>query len=236
MKSTLYILICLSLALHGCGGGCEKADGPRVAKNVAISQADKISLNFVADMSIRIDSANPPQLKVIAQEQVQDLVLVNSLESEMLLNLKGCVEENDPVLLQCDLNQIKSIDLNSAGKIESEILVQGDEFRFENNGLGDIDFVLDANRIIAQIKSSGDIIFEGYSKRLDFLSTSSGDLRAYDLQCDTVNVHLFGSSVCDVYTDGVLNIYFYDDGRVNYRGNPKEINITGEGQVTNENL
>lgn len=236
MKYIPIYLLFLIVTVSGCGERCEKAEGPRSSKEFAIGPAEKVTLNFVADLSIKVDSNRNSILKSIAQSQVQGLIDPNNLDSELLLDLDGCIEENDPILMECELPRLKSVELNSAGKIESSVLLVEDVIQFENNGLGEIDFAINANHVIASVKSSGDIRLSGYCKTLDFLSTSSGDLRAYDMISDTLNIHLFGSTVCDVYTDGILNIYFYDDGIVNFRGQPKQINIEGSGQVSDKNL
>lgn len=231
----IYFALLLSTTI-GCGERCEKADGPGDSEDIAIFSADKITLDFVADLSIKVDSNRSPALKSTAQDQVQGLIKANNIESELLLTLEGCIEENDPILLECELPSLKNIELNSAGKISSSTLLAEDIIQFENNGLGEIDFVINAKRVIASVKSSGDIRLSGYCEKMEFLSTSSGDLRGFDLISDTITIHLFGSTVCDIYTDGVLNIYFYEDGIVNYRGQPQEINISGNGQVSDKNL
>ena len=71
---------------------------------------------------------------------------------------------------------------------------------------------------------------------MDFLSTSSGDLRAYNLVVDTLVLNIFGSTVCDVYATQYLEVNFFSSGRVNYRGNPKEVKVNGEGQVTQTSI
>ena len=236
MKRLSIFLTILTFVTASCGERCEKAEGPRDSKNIPISHSDKVTLNFVADLTIKVDSNRNPTLKSIAQNQIQGLIKADNIDAELLLTLNGCIEENDPILLECELPSLKNIELNSAGKIASAALLKEDLLQFDNNGIGDIDFVVNANHIISSVKSSGDIRLSGYCQKLDFLSTSSGDLRAFDLISDTLNIHLFGSTVCDIYTNGVLNVYFYDDGIVNYRGQPSQINITGTGQVTDKNL
>ncbi len=231
----IYFALLLSTTVS-CGEQCEKADGPRDSEDIVIFSADKVTLDFTADLSIQVDSNRSPALKSIAQDQAQGLIKANNIESELLLTLDGCIEENDPILLECELPSLKSIELNSAGKISSSTLLAEEIIQFENNGLGEIDFVIKAKQVIASVKSSGDIRLSGYCEKMEFLSTSSGDLLGFDLISDTITIHLFGSTVCDIYTDGVLNIYFYEDGIVNYRGQPQEINITGNGKVSDKNL
>jgi len=236
MKRIWINILWIIFIASSCGERCEKAEGPRSKRQIPISDATSLVLDFVADITIRVDSSRTPLLNLIAQDAVLDMILAENQDNELTLTLDGCIKENDPILFECELPQLNNIELNSAGKIQSGLILLGDELRFTNNGLGEIDFVVNAKRIIGEVKSSGDLRLAGSTEQLDFLTTSSGDLRAFDLVADTLNLHMFGSTVCDVYSDGVINIYFYENGTVNYRGNPKQINITGDGQVTDKNF
>lgn len=214
---------------------CETMDGPREKRDISINPASKIELNFVADLGVKVDTAQETQLEVIAQTGVFEQLNFSRIGEEMLYDMDGCIRENDPILMSVIMPQLEQITINSAGKIFSESIVVNDYLRFTNQGLGDIDFVINTDSIIGEVKSSGDIILSGSARTFSFLSTASGDLRAYNLVCESTTLNLFGTSVCEVFTNGPLIVNFFSPGVVNYRGTPSQIVITGEGQVNNAN-
>ncbi|HAW18644.1 MAG TPA: hypothetical protein DCX14_00535 [Flavobacteriales bacterium] len=210
-------------------------EGPREKRDISIDPASKIELNLVADLGVKVDTSQETQLEVIAQSGVFEKLNFSRIGEEMLYELDGCIRENEPILMSAIMPQLEQVTINSAGKVFSEAIVVNDYLRFTNKGLGDIDFVIKSDSIIGEVKSSGDLILSGSCRAFSFLSTSSGDLRAYNLVCDSLTLNLFGTSVCEVFTNGPLIINFFSPGVVNYRGVPSSIQITGDGQVNNTN-
>ncbi|MEZ4722483.1 MAG: DUF2807 domain-containing protein [Flavobacteriales bacterium] len=190
-----------------------------------------ITLDLVASMQINTDPTKPKQLEVITQEGIHDMVTTNYEPDELTIALDGCIKENEEILLDANLDSLYHFKITSAGAMSSYRKLTGHNFRLTNEGLGDLDFALQADDIIAEIKSAGDIILAGAARRLDFLTSGSGDLRAFNFVADTVDLRIIGTSICEVYTDGVLNVHFYKNGTVSYRGNPKQINVIGTGEL-----
>lgn len=233
----LVISILVGILSTACNGSkCEKAEGPRTSRFILTGEYSEFILDMVADVKIELDSNRQTQMEVIAQSQMHNLIRSENKGGELTVLLKGCIKENEIPLINVWSKDFERIRLESAGKIESLSIVTRPKLRLSNYGLGNMDLIVDNNSLIAEIKSSGDITLGGSCKRFDFLTTSSGDLHAYNLVSDTTNLNVFGSSVCEVYCDGILNIHFFETGTVNYRGNPIEINIIGPGEVKNSNL
>lgn len=235
MRQAAGILIVFFL-LNGCNRDkCKTIEGPRETRLLLIQPADEIGLNMVASLRLRLDTV-APAMEVIAQKEVHEQLDINTAGNELVVDLKSCIKEHEEIIMNTSLPEVRSLNITSAGEIASSSLIAGDTLHLLNTGLGDIDLVLHMNRINANIRSSGDVLLSGQTERLDLLSTASGDLKAFNLIADTVNLDLRGSSVVEVYTDGVLNIEFHSKATVNYRGTPVTINIQGDGTVTDANL
>lgn len=215
---------------------CETAEGPREKRDTALSFVNDVTLSMVADLSLKIDTALEPNLEMIAQPAVHDKLVVANFNKAMDIAMDGCVKEHDEILLNAVVPDLKYVEITSAGTIRSERLIEKDTLEMINRGLGDLDFVVDSKWLLTEIRSSGDLILAGETERIDFLTTSSGDLRAFNLVADTVSLNVFGSSVLEVYTDGVLQVHFFRSGQVQYRGEPAEIITTGQGTVIDANL
>lgn len=218
------------------GNRCETADGPRERSDTLIGNVDEVTLSMVANLSLKVDTGLAPSMEIVAQPAVQSKVIAQSFENQLTIELDGCVKEHDQILLNAVIPDLSYVEITSAGLIESARLIEKDTMEMINSGLGDLDFVIDTQWLLAEIRSSGDIKLAGQLGRLDFLSTSSGDLRAFNLVTDTVSLNILGTSVVEVYANDVLNVHFFRSGTVSYRGNPAQINIEGEGTVTNANL
>lgn len=236
MTRVFHITLIL-LLLNACDGKkCETVKGPRITQTRVISPVQAIELNMVANLFLKLDSTVEPAMEVIAQREVHSQLEIENGQDELNIDLRGCIKEHDEVILNTFLAHVRSLKNNSAGEISSASIIREDTMELTNGGLGEIDVVLSSKLVEAEIRSSGDILLSGQVARLDFSSIASGDLRAFNTIADTVNIKLGGSSVVEVYTDGVLNIEFIYPGTVSYRGTPSVINITGKGNVTDANL
>lgn len=237
MKAIYIFFILIGALTSSCSNSkCEKAEGPRTARIIQTGDYSEFVLDMVADVIIELDSNRAAFIEIVAQDQMHGMIRSENNAGELTVLLKGCVKENEIPLINAWSKDFDRIRLESAGRIESRSIVEREELRLSNYGLGDIDFVVNNKRLIAEIKSSGDLTLGGSCDQFDFLTTSSGDLHAFNLVTDTINLNVFGSSVCEVYTNGVLNIHFFEIGTVNYRGTPSQINIIGPGDVKNVNL
>ncbi|GAB5538403.1 MAG: hypothetical protein Salg2KO_05060 [Salibacteraceae bacterium] len=154
----------------------------------------------------------------------------------LTISIDGCTEKNEEILFEALLNKVDKFTISSAGLIQSESILKQPKLWFKNQGLGELDFAVDSDHLISEIRSSGDIILAGESRKMDFLTTSSGDLRAFNLICDTLVLNIYGSSVCDIYVNQHLEVNFFSNGRVNYRGNPESIVVNGEGQILESSI
>jgi hypothetical protein len=236
MRNSIFILAFILIGFTGCNNRCKSVDGPRFSEIVLIGNSNTLTLDMVADLQVKVDSSRAPQIEIIAQEGVHEKIQAINMKGDLSISMSSCVKENSEILMEASLSGLDQVVNVSAGKVSSGTLLESESFRLTNEGLGDLDFVLKSKNIIAEIKSSGDIILAGSTKKLEFLTLSSGDLRAFNLVADTILLNVIGSSVCDIYTDGILQINFYQNGFVNYRGTPKEIIVTGEGNVKDVNI
>lgn len=229
-------IIVMFFLLQGCNRDkCTTIEGPREARTLMLQPVGEIELNMVASLRLRLDTV-APAMEVIAQKEVHEQLDINTAGNELLVNLKSCIKEHEEIIMNTSLREVHSLKITSAGEITSSSLIAGDTLHLLNTGLGDLDLVLHMDRIDAGIRSSGDVLLSGQTQRLDLLSTASGDLKAFDLVADTVNLVLRGTSVVEVYTDGVLNIEFHNPSTVSYRGTPAAIHVIGDGTVTDANL
>lgn len=236
MRKTFFMLLIVASSLNTGCNSCVEGNGPRVSRFTPTDSVGEVILDMVSDVLVKVDSARDNIIEVIAQEEIQPVVMANNDQGLLTLSLDECLENNQPILFELTLNEANRFVINSAGLIENERILKQPKVWFTNRGLGDIDFAVDSDEIISEIRSSGNMILSGECNRMDFLSTSSGDLRAYNLVADTLVLNIFGSTVCDVYATQYLEVNFFSSGRVNYRGNPKEVKVNGEGQVTQTSI
>lgn len=236
MKYLLVILVLVS-TLSCSRQRCVDPDGERVIKTRKLDPAAEINLNMVASLTIEVDSDKTPQLEKIAQEALQKVISVDETSRSLDFFLDGCTKEHLAIELNAILPYVESINNYSAGSISSKTIFSTDSISFFSDGLGDIDFSIDANYVNGHLRNSGNLILNGYTTSAEFTVIKSGDVHAYNLQAEDVVVNTTGISVIEVYASRKLRVNFIKPGgQVKYRGNPEAILITGIGDLIDDNL
>lgn len=236
MKYLLVTLVLLS-TLSCSRQRCVDPTGERVIKTRKLDPAGEINLNLVASLHIEVDSDKTPQLEKIAQDALQKVISVDETSRSLDFFLDGCTKEHLEIELNATVPYVESINNYSAGSISSKTIFSTDSISFLSDGLGDIDFSVDAKYISGNLRNSGNLILNGYTISADFTVVKSGDLHAYNLQAEDVVVNTTGISVIEVYASRKLRVNFIKPGgQVKYRGYPEAILVTGVGKLIDDNL
>jgi Putative auto-transporter adhesin, head GIN domain len=91
-------------------------------------------------------------------------------------------------------------------------------FKFDNLGI--------------TISGSTDMVLAGSAKNVNMKITGSGDLKAYDLPCDTARSTISGSGTGKVNVQKLLDVNISGSGDLIYKGNPSvSTHISGSGRV-----
>lgn len=236
MKYGLIILVLLGM-LSCSRQRCVDPSGERVIKTRQLDPASEINLNMVAALTIEVDSDKTPQLEKIAQEELQKEIVSDETNGSLDFFLDRCTKEHLPIELNAIVPYVKSINNFSAGSISSKTIFKTDSISFYSDGLGDIDFSVDAEYIQGHLRNSGNLILNGYTVAADYRVIKSGDVHAYNLQAEDVVVNTTGLAVIEVYASRKLRVNFIKPGgQVKYRGYPEAILVTGEGTLIDDNL
>jgi hypothetical protein len=120
---------------------------------------------------------------------------------------------------------------NSAGEIT--VTVPKIEL-LEMTGSGDIgtvgSFRFDDLRLL--ISGSGNFSLAGSAKKVNTQISGSGDIRAFDMPCDTATIKITGSGDVETNVSKVLDVTITGSGDITYKGSPAvSSSVTGSGKV-----
>ncbi len=232
------MLVFLCVLLVSCREeGCEKGEGASHKRVFTFGHLSAINLNMVSDMVVTEDSFRTGvTVEAVAQNEMHKILLFDSANRELTVRLTDCIREHNPVLIDARFSELpKEMVVNSAGSIESGELLEIDSLTLKNQGLGDIDLLVKSKNVDVRVEESGNVLLGGEADRLSVWCVSSGDIRAYNLVADTVEVEYIGTNFIEVHAKDVLIVDFRIPGTVHYRGNPTII-VEGNGDLIDRNL
>jgi hypothetical protein len=111
--------------------------------------------------------------------------------------------------------------------------LSGDEIEFGIYGSGDIDCIVNSNRVTASIHGSGDINLKGNTMDFEANINGSGDINGQRFKVNSADVSINGSGNCKLTVVDALKARIFGSGNLYYEGTPRSIDqqITGSGEV-----
>jgi hypothetical protein len=131
--------------------------------------------------------------------------------------------ESKIVWVSCPV--INLIDISSAGDVIGENMIITDKMDIDMSSAGDLRLELEAEEITIDISSAGNASLKGSTNSLHADLSSAGDLDAYDLLTESADVSVSSAGHANVFVTGEAKFRSSSAGDINYRGDPKIIEM-----------
>ena len=129
---------------------------------------------------------------------------------------------------------INSVALSGSGDIVSKTTIKTENFKTAMSGSGDITLDIESNSVGTSMSGSGSITLSGTTSDFNVTISGSSDIKAYELEADTVIATVSGSADIQVTAKKMLKARVSGSGDISYRGNPEKIDTktSGSGDIT----
>jgi Putative auto-transporter adhesin, head GIN domain len=88
------------------------------------------------------------------------------------------------------------------------------------------------NDLSLLISGSGDFSLAGSAKKVNAKISGSGDIRAFDMPCDTATIRITGSGNVETAVNKNLDATITGSGNITYKGSPAvSTSVTGSGRI-----
>ena len=221
MRTThLYILIILLFTAclddDDLNNGCIDANGPVLTEERTLSTFKSIELEGIGN--ILVTQGAPQSVQIVTNQNILSLIETRVVNEELQIDLEPCV--NGP-LDQLDflitIPDIEKLELNGVGNI-----------------IGQNDF--DVDELELELVGVGEVMVSGTADILEVNSSGVGNVMAFDLIAETVEVFLSGAGNVEVTAQVDLDVTISGSGNVSYKGDPSiDANISGSGNLIDAN-
>jgi len=239
-KILLFATILLIVTTSGClkTPFCETGFGELENETIELEQFSKISLQISGD--VYLTQSDTQSVVILAQRNILDRIKTNVLNDELSIEFNECISFHDGIQIFISMKDIESLEIAGSGSITSEnpISVKNLELTIDGSGEIDLDNILVEENLESHIFGSGDISLKGTetAKQHDIEIVASGNVNAYSLPTENVNITIDGSGNAYVNALSTLDVEIYGSGSVYYRGTPQiNVEIFGSGSLFNSN-
>ena len=188
-------------------------------------------LELTADHKGNLILAKASREVVTIEGTARSISTVSTEQEDNNLTLKTSAPSNYYVVPKIFVvaPRLKYLKVLGMGNILGLAQLKVPEFTLEHNGAGDIKLWLDVDFLILNIEGSGNVIPAGRAKKCIITHNGAGELRAFDLKLEHLELNTWSSGKIEVGTEKRLRINSFGSGDIFYRGYPEEISIKCEG-------
>lgn len=213
---------------------CRRADGPNVSVELPVDGFDGIDLTIAANVFLRQGST----FEVLAEGPEE---AVTDLEDRVFdgiwrIDTRRCYRNSEEINIFITLPELREIRNSGSGDLLTEEFFLVDDLDLHGSGSGDMNLLVEADRVDARINGSGDIRIEGLANQLELSVRGSGDWRGFGFESLEADVVMSGSGDAEVRVVDFLLVRISGSGDVLFKGNPDlEVNDNGSGDVRDAN-
>lgn len=209
-KSYSFILVLILMAGLLCSCHINKAsgDGNVVSKEIPIKDYDEIQIEGENVDFKYIQSDDVPYLKVETDQNIMDLLDINTDSKVLVVRPKN---------RHTGINPTRFIVITNSTALK--------EFKMAGGGNCDLD---------CEIAGSGTVSLSGKTEKMNIKSAGSSKIKAFGLETEELTCKAAGSTHIEITANKAISTKIAGSGTIRYKGNPniKEKSIIGSGSIT----
>jgi len=211
--------------------GVVRGSGDLKTEERDVSGFDEVHFSGMGNLII--EQGEEESLTIEADDNIIDLIETDVRGDELKIEFRRGfnIVPTTKIKYLLTVKDLNRIDLTGVGDIDCDGFRAGD-LEFHISGSGNIDFVIDADRLETHVSGLGDIDLEG---KVDFHKvqiSGSGKYDARDLESRECEVKVSGLGSATVNVSGELDIDISGAGNVYYIGEPDiSQHISGLGRI-----
>ena len=227
MRKNLFLAM-LVLSAFGLSVQAQKNDKDRIegsgniiTKEITVQPFDELSIRGV--FSVVISQGGKEQLKIEADDNLQELFEVKNEGSKLIISMKKDVnfhnkDSKNKMKVYITFRNLKMMDLKTVGNVASEGNLSFDNLKVENKSVGSVDLNLTAKTLDIENESVGNFILTGKADKAIIKHNGVGSFKASNLVVQTMDIEASGVGSAEVNAEKELKVKDSFLGKVSNKG------------------
>lgn len=238
-RSYSFILVFTLMAglLCSCHINKVSGDGNVVSKEIPIKDYDEIQIEGENIDFKYMQSDDAPYLKVETDQNIMDLLDINTDSKELVVRPKNRHTGINPTrfIVITNSTALKEFKMAGGGNCDLGKGLNGKklEIRFAGGGTIKADSIA-ITRLDCEIAGSGTVSLSGKTEKMNIKSAGSSKIKAFGLETEELTCKAAGSTHIEITANKAISTKIAGSGTIRYKGNPniKEKSIIGSGSIT----
>jgi hypothetical protein len=193
-------------------------NGNIVTREISVQAFDALSATGVFEL--KLSQGNKEQLKIEADENLQELFEINSEGSNLKINMHKNVNfsSKKKIKVYVTFRNLKSMDLNMVGNVSTGDKLNFTNLKLDNSSVGSVDLDITAQDLDIHNKSVGTMTLSGKAQNAVIRHSGVGSFKATNLVVQTMDIEASGVGSADVNAEKQLKVRDSFLGRVRNSG------------------
>jgi putative autotransporter adhesin-like protein len=194
-------------------------NGNIVTREISVQPFDALSATGVFEL--KLSQGNKEQLKIEADENLQELFEINSEGSNLKINMKKNVNfsSKKKIKVYITFRNLKSLDLNMVGNVSTDDKLSFTNLKLDNSSVGSVNLDITAQDLDIHNKSVGNMTLSGKAQNAVIRHSGVGSFKASNLIVQTMDIEASGVGSADVNAEKQLKVKDSFLGKVRNKGN-----------------
>lgn len=202
---------------------------------ISVTDFEEVNLKVPANV-VWSDDDNPAAEMECNQETKDQLEFIQegkSLTIKWKSNLFTWKDKSRRLVIKLQSSSLRKVIINGSGGFAMKNTNDSESFEYSINGSGELIAMISAKDCKGTINGSGNLNIGGKVEVFTPSINGSGDVLAFGLKAQSVEVAITGSGDAEVFVTDNLKVRITGSGDVKYKGEPKKIDqkVTGSGSI-----
>lgn len=225
-----YILAVLTSSCVGFNEKSVKLSGVTKVSTKEVSAFDKVDVSGAIDVIVNI--GNKSEVVIEADSAIMPYVVTEVKDRELRIYNKGIIGsfnfKNNKILVTITTPSI--LELESSGACDVTINdLKTDMFKVSLSGACDLIGSFECNVLDLEASGSSDSKLRGKVKNCNIELSGACDIKALDLEVDSLKIEGSGSSNVEITVQNSLDVELSGASELRYKGEPKYIKTDMSG-------
>jgi Putative auto-transporter adhesin, head GIN domain len=210
-----------------------------VSTKINVDNYDEI--NITGSMDVELIPGKEGEITVTAPSNILPNIKVESQNKALQIyndswkNIGFNIQfgNNNRTLVTVPIETLNRLTLTGSGKVASQGPIVSDRLIVNLRGSGDMAFGVDTKELEANTSGSGNIVILGKANNFNTQVFGSGRVDALELEAQNVKVSTSGSGDVRLWAVQSLEASTFGSGNISYKGNPvaNSIKVSGSGEI-----
>ncbi len=198
------------------------------------------SINIKGNFTVELEHSNSSRFEIQTQENNnKHLEIYIDDQTLYVKNKKSSWLDKDSKTIHLTIGapELRYIEAHGAVELIGKDPINTQELEIEVSGASEGRLDIDTKYLYVRTNGAADFNISGRSESADMQVSGAGEIKAFDLDLDKLDIQISGAGHAEVMVEDYLNIQVSGAGSVKYKGSPAEISqqVSGAGSVRKVN-